>query len=54
MITSATGLTVPLYQVAGQQVQPYNSSQMYEDSRLPAYVDYLGKYITHIRSAIIG
>ena len=38
-------MTVPPYQVAGQQVQPYNSSQMYEDSRLPAYVDYLGSIL---------
>ena len=40
-----TGLTVPPYQIAGQQLQPYNSSQMYEDSRLPSYVDYLGSIL---------
>ena len=45
MITSVTGLTVPLYQIAGQQLQPHNNSQMYEDSRLPAYVDYLGSIL---------
>ena len=38
-------MTVPPYQIAGQQLQPYNSSQMYEDSRLPAYVDYLGSIL---------
>ena len=38
-------MAVPPYQIAGQQVQPYNSSQMYEDSRLPAYVDYLGSIL---------
>ena len=44
-ITNASILAAPPYTVAGQQLQPYNSSQMYEDNRLPAYVDYLGSIL---------
>ena len=44
-VTSVTGAPVSPTGVVNQLIQPYNSSLMYEDNRLPAYVDYLGSIL---------
>ena len=44
-VTSITGAPVSPTGAVNQPIQPYNSSLMYEDNRLPAYVDYLGSIL---------
>ena len=44
-VTSVTGAPVLPTSAVNQPIQPYNSSLMYEDNRLPAYVDYLGSIL---------
>ena len=44
-VTSVTGAPVSPTGAVNQPIQPYNSSLMYEDNRLPAYVDYLGSIL---------
>ena len=44
-VTSVTGAPVLPTGAVYQPIQPYNSSLMYEDNRLPAYVDYLGSIL---------
>ena len=44
-VTSITGAPVSPTSDVNQPIQPYNSSLMYEDNRLPAYVDYLGSIL---------
>ena len=44
-VTSITGAPVAPTSATNQPIQPYNSSLMYEDNRLPAYVDYLGSIL---------
>ena len=44
-VISVTGAPVSPTGAVNQPIQPYNSSLMYEDNRLPAYVDYLGSIL---------
>ena len=44
-VTSITGALVSPTGDVNQPIQPYHSSLMYEDNRLPAYVDYLGSIL---------
>ena len=44
-VTSITGAPVAPPSATNQPLQPYNSSLMYKDNRLPAYVDYLGSIL---------
>ena len=44
-VTSITKAPVAPISAANQPLQPYNSSLMYEDNRLPVYVDYLGSIL---------
>ena len=44
-VTSVTGAPVLPTDAVNQPIQPYNSSLMYEDNRLPVYVDYLGSIL---------
>ena len=44
-VTSITGAPVSPIGAVNQPIQPYNSSLMCEDNRLPAYVDYLGSIL---------
>ena len=44
-VTSVTGAPVLPTGAVNQPIQPYNSSLMYEDNRLPTYVDYLGSIL---------
>ena len=44
-VTSVIGAPVLPTGAVNQPIQPYNSSLMYEDNRLPAYVDYLGSIL---------
>ena len=44
-VTSVIGAPVLPTSTVNQPIQPYNSSLMYEDNRLPAYVDYLGSIL---------
>ena len=44
-VTSVIGASVLPTSAVNQPIQLYNSSLMYEDNKLPAYVDYLGSIL---------